>query len=449
MTRIIKFSRLRFIAPILSLILIGIGIAGLFMGEGLNIGIDFNAGMMMRVQVAPIVMQVAYTGDGIASLNVRGDLLSIEIEKDEETSEDYEFLFADYGTLADMLQAINGVAGIGASLTDDGNIATARLLVLNDAVELSADPFDVNAAVPGKGTPIEIGGVRAALQELGGPLIQVVGDVEDQEFIIRVEEEEGARDFDQQLASNVKQLLEEEFGFGTVKVRQTDYVGARFSQNLIQQSIYLSILALSLILIYIWFRFRLAYAVSAITALIHDALIMFGFIAIFRVEVSTAIVAAVLTIIGYSLNDTIVIFDRVRENTGILRNADFKVITDTSVSQSLSRTLMTSLTTLLVVIALFIFGTGTIRDFALAMIVGITVGTYSSIFIASPMLIGWINSVSKRKKVKEEEIYGARIAEEQQDMPNADRGEQNGGTKPAADIPMAERKLKGKRRKKK
>ena len=201
MTRIIKFSRLRFIAPILSLILIGIGIAGLFMGEGLNIGIDFNAGMMMRVQVAPIVMQVAYTGDGIASLNVRGDLLSIEIEKDEETSEDYEFLFADYGTLADMLQAINGVAGIGASLTDDGNIATARLLVLNDAVELSADPFDVNAAVPGKGTPIEIGGVRAALQELGGPLIQVVGDVEDQEFIIRVEEEEGARDFDQQLAS--------------------------------------------------------------------------------------------------------------------------------------------------------------------------------------------------------------------------------------------------------
>ena len=170
--------------------------------------------------------------------------------------------------------------------------------------------------------------------------------------------------------------------------------------------IYLTAFALLLILAYVWFRFKLAFAVSAIIALVHDVAIMLGFIGTFQMEVSTATIAAVLTIIGYSLNDTIVIFDRVRENIGILREESFENIINASITQSLSRTLITSLTTLLAVLAIFIFGTGAIKDFALNLIVGIFVGTYSSMFVASPILLSWINTRERKKKEESFRKYG-------------------------------------------
>jgi preprotein translocase subunit SecF len=201
-------------------------------------------------------------------------------------------------------------------------------------------------------------------------------------------------------------MLGAEFGENAIIQKQTDYVGPRFSQLLGQQVVYLTFFALLLILAYIWFRFRLAFAVSAIIALVHDVVIMLGFIGTFQIEVSTATIAAVLTIIGYSLNDTIVIFDRVRENVGLLRDSDFETIINTSISQSLSRTLLTSLTTLLGVTAIFIFGSGAIKDFALNLMVGIGIGTYSSMFVASPILLGWTNTQEQRRKRIELEKYG-------------------------------------------
>ena len=145
--------------------------------------------------------------------------------------------------------------------------------------------------------------------------------------------------------------------------------------------------ALLLILIYITIRFELKYALGAIAALAHDVLITLGVFSIFGYEVSLAVIAAFLTIVGYSLNDTIVIFDRVRENIRILKKANLKSIINQSINDSLSRTIITSLTTFFVVLILFIFGGEVIHTFSFAMIIGVIVGTYSSIFVASPIAI--------------------------------------------------------------
>ncbi|MFW6209069.1 MAG: protein translocase subunit SecF, partial [Spirochaetota bacterium] len=237
-----------------------------------------------------------------------------------------------------------------------------------------------------------------------------------------------------------------------VVIKQSEYVGPRFSKTLAEQSFSLTLLALVLILIYIWFRFQFGYAISAIVALTHDVLVMLGFIGATQMEVSTTTIAAVLTIIGYSLNDTIVIFDRIRENEGLLQGRDIEDIINTSISQSLSRTLITSLTTLLAVVALYLFGTGAIKDFALNLIVGIIVGTYSSIFVASPMLLGWRRSREKKKRVKRGLPPKPTKAEiEEKTAP------EKGEAKPAEEkkavedieIPSAERKQKGKRKERK
>jgi preprotein translocase subunit SecF len=323
-------------------------------------------------------------------------------------------------------------------------------------MELGSIPKSINV-LPGPDFQTDIATVRDALAPLGTPQIQTIGSPDENDFMIRLEEEEGAEDFDTTIAESVITLLADEYGDGTVLIRQTDYVGAQFSSNLAQQTVYLSVLALLLILAYTWFRFRLGYAVSAITALVHDSLFIFAFIGVTGLEFSTATIAAVLTIIGYSLNDTIVIFDRIRENTGILRNEEFRRIVDTSVTQSLSRTLMTSVTTLLAVAAIYIFATGTIQDFALSMIVGVLIGTYSSIFVASPILIGWTNRVTTRRKAKDAERFGSRevpatpatsgAARSDSAEPTvAPEGDAAGGERP---IPKYERKLKGKRKKNK
>jgi len=151
---------------------------------------------------------------------------------------------------------------------------------------------------------------------------------------------------------------------------------------------FLIVFALILAMILFWFL-RLKYAMGAITALVHDVMITVGIFSIFDKEFTLPIVAALLTIIGYSLNDTIIVFDRIRENSRKLHRNSFDQVINKSINETLSRTILTSLTTLIVVIALFLFGGGIIHDFAFAMIIGVLIGTYSSIFVASPILLLW------------------------------------------------------------
>ena len=448
MTKVLQVTKLRFFALALSIILIAVGITGTILRGGFDLGIDFSAGLNLRVQIAPIVMEVTYSGEGSAELNILGNALTIQVTRGSDIVES-SFPLVDYDSLAELENAIGEIDGIGSSVDDLAlSYPASTLLGLNRALELSTSPVAVNA-LQIDDPLVEIGTVRQLLTEFGNPLIQVIGAPENHEFAIRLEESEGAIDFDQERSRRLVSLLEAEFGSGSVIIRRSDYVGSRFSRNLGQQTVYLSLFSLGLILVYIWFRFRLAYAVSSIVALIHDVLIMGGFIGITQMEVGTATIAAGLTIIGYSLNDTIVIFDRVRENLGLLRETELHTVVNTSITQSLSRTLMTSLTTLLAVLAIFIFSTGSIKDFALALIVGIVVGTYSSVFVASPIFVGWMSRSAKMKKAKDAQRYGSGIETKREAAPDSN-DEPNSPETPAGPvvIPMAERKLKGKRKKK-
>jgi preprotein translocase subunit SecF len=184
--------------------------------------------------------------------------------------------------------------------------------------------------------------------------------------------------------------LRERFGEDRVVVEKVDIVGPRISNYLLRTSYIVGLVAVLLILLYTTLRFRFRFGVAAICALIHDVLIVISFISFFGKEMDTFILAAVLTIIGYSLNDTIVVFDRARENLKTSRDyEEYENTVNLSINQSLSRTLITSITTLLVVVSLYVFGGNIMRNFAFALIVGIIAGTYSSMFVASAIIVDW------------------------------------------------------------
>jgi len=176
-------------------------------------------------------------------------------------------------------------------------------------------------------------------------------------------------------------------------------IGKQVSRELMQKGWQAVLLALVVILVYVSWRFRLRYAVGAVVALIHDVSIALGVFALFHIEVNLATIAAFLTIVGYSLNDTIVIFDRIRENLKIDRKASIFDIINKSVNQSLSRTLNTSFTTFIPVFIMFLFGGSVLRGFALALLIGVIVGTYSSMYIANPIVYAWtLKAGVKRSK---------------------------------------------------
>jgi preprotein translocase subunit SecF len=188
-------------------------------------------------------------------------------------------------------------------------------------------------------------------------------------------------------------------GLGNYQIVRTEVVGPKIGEELTRQAALAILFSFVLTLLYIAFRFEFRFGLAAIVATIHDILITLGFLALFRIEISLPTVAAILTIVGYSLNDTIVVFDRIRENLnrkGGKREDPIK-LTDRSINEVLPRTVMTSMTTLVVLLSLLILGGAVIRDFTLILILGVVVGTYSSIFVASPALI----EIQKRWQKKE------------------------------------------------
>jgi preprotein translocase subunit SecF len=253
---------------------------------------------------------------------------------------------------------------------------------------------------------VDIADVREALSEIEGVNLQVVGPPARQQFSVKVIAAQDDPGFQTRMEERLDSLLGDTFGQDNVEVQSSDFVGPRYSRELAGQTVSIVLVAMLLILIYTTFRFKLRYATAAVICLIHDTLIMLGVIAVFQLEVTTITIAAIMTIIGYSLNDTIVIFDRVRENQELMRDSDLAVILNTSITQSMSRTLLTSLTTLLAVATIFVFGTGDIKNFALNLMVGVVVGTYSTIFIASPIVLGWTRITGRRRKRRDVQMYG-------------------------------------------
>jgi preprotein translocase subunit SecF len=200
---------------------------------------------------------------------------------------------------------------------------------------------------------------------------------------------------DQRVIDRIETILRADFPVEDISRR---LIGQQVSRELAQKGWQAVLLALIAILVYISWRFRLRYAIGAVAAILHDVIIALGVFAIFQVEVNLATIAAFLTIVGYSLNDTIVIYDRIRENLKIERRRSIFDIINHSVNQSLSRTLNTSITTFIPVIILFVFGGSVLRGFSLALLIGVIVGTYSSMYIANPILYAWSLKTDKSKK---------------------------------------------------
>ncbi len=443
MKRVINFTKIRFIMFAVSIIAIVGGIAGTVVMGGWNLGIDFQSGLSQRIQIAPVVMEAAYIGEEEARFNILNGEVSVDVFTKDGKTESYSYILSDYDTASELVNAMAEIPSLTVNLIVPDAPAD-KILSLAYLIDLSEGNAVVNYTKAGSGSYISIEEVRGKLSRLGKPQIQIVGNADSQEFLIRLEDD-GSKDFSETAAASVFDILEAEYGTGSVIVKQSDYVGPRFSAALGRSVIMLVGLALALILLYIWIRFELSFAVAAIIALAHDVLLMLGFIGVTQMEVVTATVAAVLTIVGYSLNDTIVVFDRIRENRQLMRDSDLKTIINMSITKSLSRTLITSITTLLAVLAIYIFATGQIRDFALAMIVGVVIGTYSSIFIASPVLLGWINMKRSKKLAKDNLKYGNQIAAKKaEEKPDT---EEKGSSANVVEIPKLERKKKKKRQK--
>ncbi len=233
-----------------------------------------------------------------------------------------------------------------------------------------------------------IGDLRSKLNENSIPISQILEFGNDTEYILRAQKTNlSSKD----LILNLEKILSIPFD-----VRRVETVGPRIGRELSSEALQAILYALLGILFYIWYRFDRFYALGSVAALIHDVIITIGIFSIFNFEIDLTIIAAFLTIVGYSLNDTIVVFDRIRENIGKYSREDLKSVVNLSLNETLSRTFITSLTTLLVVFTLFFVGGEVIKLFALALIIGVFVGTYSSIYVASVVMIYFENKAGQK-----------------------------------------------------
>ena len=244
------------------------------------------------------------------------------------------------------------------------------------------------------GTLVEIGTENSVkieeLRLITGNL--ALGDVQIQKFgtknnfLIRVEERIGGESSQQESIKILKNALAKQI-VGNIQYRRVEVVGPKVSSELIQKGTMAVIIAVVSMLIYIWVRFEWQFSLGAVIALIHDVLISIGVFSLAQIEFNLSIIAALLTIVGYSMNDTVVVYDRVRENLRKFKKMEMSELLNLSINNTLSRTIMTSLTTLLALFCLYFLGGEIIKGFAFAMMLGVVVGTYSSIFIAVPLLL--------------------------------------------------------------
>ena len=288
------------------------------------------------------------------------------------------FLFVRYARLAAVISLVAVIASIGRSVIPFelpcGGLNCGIDFKGGTVIELTTEP-----------RPVDLAAARAALERLD------LGDVQVQAFgapsqaLVRFQNPEGASGA--QTVERVQATLRQTLG--EVTFTRTDVVGAKVSDELLKSGLMALGFAIVLMLVYIWFRFELQFGIGAVVALFHDVILTFGVIAFLGLEFSLNTVAAILTVIGYSMNDTVVVFDRLRENLRKYKRMPLREVIDLSINETLSRTIITGVTALLALAGLAVFGGPTLFGMSIVLIFGIIIGTYSSIYVAAPVILLW------------------------------------------------------------
>jgi len=372
------FMRYKLFAFGLSGIFIAAGILNMTVGKKITPGIDFAGGALIQIRfIRPISISELRQ-----SLNVR-DLESTKIQEvekeqreyiiramlpEEEAEQELETHAIMAEKIVDLLRSDQDRQAAQSGLKDLNNIDISEIIRLlepsfpNEAINIAQYVFDTKENDTQKG-------IIENFDQL---------PVED-------------------IGPEALELLKEKTFLGSLSIKRRETVGPQVGSDLRRRATLATVWALVGMLVYIGIRFKFAYGVAAIFTLAHDVIITMGIFSFTNREVNLPVIAAILTIVGYSLNDTIVIFDRVRDNIKLLRKHDLSQILDTSINQTLSRTVITSGTTFVTVVALFIFGGTVINDFAFTMMIGVVIGTYSSIYQSCSLLYFW-NKIFKPKK---------------------------------------------------
>jgi len=372
-----NFMKYKLFAFSLSGIIIIGGIINITKGKGLDEGIDFAGGSLVRVMLK----------NEIPIDEVRKSLSEAGLEKSriqEIGANKREYMIRSRQTTGESQEEEIEAHEI------IGNKVIEALRLQEDKTALEKGLKDLNTIDERELTLI----LEAAFPEEASAIAQNILSFRISEGIIQdyaqLQQETG-------IGQEIINTLDGKTFLGSLAVLSKETVGPQVGHDLRKKATQAIVWALIGMLIYIGIRFKFAYGVAAILTLAHDVLITLGIFSLTNREINLPVIAAMLTIVGYSLNDTIVIFDRVRDNLRILRKHDFERILDTSINQTLSRTVITSATTFLTVLALFLFGGEVINDFAFTMIIGVVTGTYSSIYQSCPLLHYW-NKIFKPKK---------------------------------------------------
>ena len=382
----IEWLRFKWLFIATSLLLAAVGAASL-LGRGLNLGIDFTGGTLVYVKfkedpdierVRSVLSAAELNAEGVTRFdNPAKNQLQIRLSR--VTNEAERDLNEDSRQVSVTLKE----AFDGAAPADRIDLNNTSAFVLAGCFRNILEGRDCQQEVSGNlmaeftegedPSPVELARQVIDYRTANGGIVQ------------------SEAQFDEMgLPENVARILKDHFYLGSFNVLSVESVGPKVGRELQEKARNAIIFSLIGIVLYIWFRFKgIAYGLAAIVALFHDVLITLGFFSLFNKEISLTVVAALLTLVGYSINDTIVVFDRVRENLRLMRRTDFATVINTSINQTLNRTILTSGMTFLAVMALYLMGGEVLSGFSFALVIGIIVGTYSSVAIASPILHGW------------------------------------------------------------
>lgn len=380
MKKNIKFNKGFLSAVIFSCVIIAFGIVGFFT-KGINFGLDFRPGLIEEIRIADPVAEITYSGAAKVTMELSAGQMDIIISGTGAENETRSFNFAVLKTVSELASEVNKIDNIKMTVKNGSYDSTK--LFLNSAVtnQLSTTAMYI---YPAGTSSVNTDDIRNALGEAGGNIKQL-GSGADASYQIRMGVSEG--DAQNEIQNSINDKLFKTFGKEKVAIVKTDFIGAGMSKSTTIKSIIMFIAVVGLIWLYATIRFHWDFALGSVIALIHDTLIMFTFIAWTQMEFSSTVLAAVLTIVGYSINATVVILDRVRYNLRMMTEAKtFNEILNKSLSDTFSRSILTTVTTLFAVVSLFIFTSGSIKDFSLAMIVGLISGMYSSILISSAFI---------------------------------------------------------------